>query len=503
MMSCSAQLRVRWIADFHVGMRAFDSKGSQVWKPAIRPTWKPALLFAVFVCLAAQAADERAARKGGSRQPVQASRCNDVPAHPFDLLLGRPTSNSVTLSVLCYADAEGCVAYGTQRGGLIARTPSRSFKQGQPVEILLSALQPNTRYFYQLRLARTNGPECTFHTARPPGSDFTFTVTADSHLDENTDPLVYERTLANALADAPDFHIDLGDTFMTEKHASREAATRQYLAQRYYFSQLCASAPLFLVLGNHDGEAPRGRGPEAEGLAVWSNLMRKRYFPNPVPDGFYAGDGTQHPEAGLLQDYYAWEWGDALFVVLDPFWFTQKQRGRRDNWSPTLGTEQYQWLIGTLAGSKARLKFVFIHHLVGGTDDQGRGGAEAAPFYEWGGRNADETDGFRQNRPGWAAPIHQLLLQHKVSAVFHGHDHFYAKQDLDGIVYQEVPQPGYAGNGGPPRSAAECGYVSGTILGSPGHLRVAVSPRRVKVDYLVASPGQVGAAGHSYRLEPR
>jgi hypothetical protein len=63
-----------------------------------------------------------------------------------------------------------------------------------------------------------------------------------------------------------------------------------------------------------------------------------------------------------------------------------------------------------------------------------------------------------------------------VSVVFHGHDHLYAKQDLDGVVYQEVPQPGYAGNGRPPRSAAEYGYRRGTILGSPGHLRVTVSP---------------------------
>ena len=44
-------------------------------------------------------------------------------------------------------------------------------------------------------------------------------------------------------------------------------------------------------------------------------------------------------------------------------------------------------------------------------------------------------------RPGWPAPIHQLLVQHRVSAVFHGHDHLYVNQQLDGIVYQEVPQP--------------------------------------------------------------
>jgi hypothetical protein len=68
--------------------------------------------------------------------------------------------------------------------------------------------------------------------------------------------------------------------------------------------------------------------------------MRKRYFPNPVPDSFYTGDATQHPQAGLLQDYYAWEWSDALLVVLDPYWFTQRQRGQSDNLKRTLGEGQ-------------------------------------------------------------------------------------------------------------------------------------------------------------------
>ena len=447
------------------------------------------VLLLISVTLTTQAAETKAARKGGSRQPVQTSKCNDVPAHPFDLILGRPTLNSVTVSVLSYADAEGFIAYGTQSGKLTVKTPAQPFKNGEPVEILLSALQPNTKYYYQFRSTRTNSAEFAFHTARPPGSAFTFTVTADSHLDEHTDCGLYQRTLASALADAPDFHIDLGDTFMTEKHPGRAEAAKQYLAQRYYFGQLCQSAPLFLVLGNHDGESPRGRGSDDDSLAVWSNLMRKRYFPNPVPDGFYTGDEAKHPLAGALQDYYSWSWGNTLFVVLDPFWFTQKQRGRNDNWSRTLGAEQYQWLKRTFETSHAKFKFVFIHHLVGGTDNQSRGGAEAAPFYEWGGRNPDGSNGFKQNRPDWLAPIHPLLVQNKVSAVFHGHDHFYAKQYLDGIVYQEVPQPGYEGNGKPPRSAAEYGYVSGTILGTSGHLRVSVSPEKASVDYVKSSPG--------------
>jgi predicted phosphodiesterase len=440
--------------------------------------------------------------KGHKEQPTQNSTCLDVPEHPLDIILGRPTRDSVTLSVLAYQDTEGCIAYGTERGNLPLQTPRQQLKKGEPAEILIGSLQPGTRYFYEFRARGMDPVGGAFHTRRPPGDTFTFTITADSHLDSNVSAECYQRTLANALADAPDFHVDLGDTFMSEKHDSRDTAARQYLAQRFYFGLLCRAAPLFLVLGNHDGESPRGQGGGGDELAVWSNTMRKRYFPNPEPDGFYTGDGKKHPGAGLLQDYYAWEWGDAQFIVLDPFWFTQKERGQRDNWKRTLGGEQYRWLDQTLQDSRSRFKFVFIHHLVGGLDEQCRGGSEAAPFYEWGGKNADGTDGFKEHRKGWPAPIHQLLVRNGVNIVFHGHDHLYAKQDLDGIVYQEVPQPGNSGNARTPRHAEEYGYRNGVILGGSGHMRVTVSPDKVAADYIAAVPSEKKAA-HSYTLPAR
>ena len=36
--------------------------------------------------------------------------------------------------------------------------------------------------------------------------------------------------------------------------------------------------------------------------------------------------------------------------------------------------------------------------------------------------------------------------------VFHGHDHLFVKEELDGIIYQDVPQPGHPSGG--TRSAA-------------------------------------------------
>ena len=442
----------------------------------------------------------------------------DVPAHPLDLVLCRPTKNSVTASVLAYADREGIIQYGPKAGVPIAKTAVFALKAGQPVEVLISGLQPDAQYFYRLSTRAAAAwdaePEHSFHSQRPPGSAFTFTVQADPHLDYNTEPALYLRCLENALADKPDFHIDLGDTFMTDKHRGRETAAAQYVAQRYYFGQIAHSAPLFLVLGNHDGESGRWLDGTADNMAVWSNTQRKRYFPDPVPDNFYTGNATKDPNAGLLEDYYAWEWGDALFIVLDPFWYsTGRQRGGGgggdDGWSRSLGREQYDWMAATLAKSHAKFRFVFLHHLVGGNGKDSRGGIEAAPLYEWGGHNPDGTEAFKEKRPGWPMPIHELLVKNHVNIVFHGHDHLFVKQDLDGVVYQEVPQPGHPRYDNT-RSADEYGYKNGVLLGSSGHLRVRTEGARATVDYvrsvLPADETAIrknGAVSFSYETQPR
>lgn len=416
----------------------------------------------------------------------------DVPDHPYDLVLGRPTADAATVSLLAYSDTEGYLEYGSDSEALDAATTATVFAAKQTAEIRLEGLEADTQYFYRFRMRKSGSedeygatPVYTFHTQRPPGSEFVFLMQADSHLDDNTEPALYEQSMKNMLEEKADFLVDLGDTFMTDKFAQYKDAARQYLAQRYYFGLLCHSAPLFITLGNHDGEMGRFLNGGSENMAVWSNTMRKLYYPNPLPDDFYSGNVTPDPVAGALQDYFAWHWGDALFVVLDPFWNSRAQGGNNAanaGWAWTLGQTQYEWLKQTLESSPAKFKFLFIHHLVGGGPSQ-RGGSEVASLYEWGGKNDDGSDGWAQNRRGWAAPIHKLLVDNKVSAVFHGHDHLYVKQDLDGVVYHEIPQPAFPRYDGA-NSAAEYGYKSGAILGSPGYVRVRVSPDGAKVDYV-------------------
>jgi hypothetical protein len=431
----------------------------------------------------------------GHRGPDQTNSFKvSVPEHDYDLILARPEKDSIALSVMAYRDMEGFVSYGKELEEPARLTPMQPFKAGVPAEVVIGSLEADTKYHCQFR-SRLPGrsqlaasSEFSFHTARRPGSSFTFTLTADSHLDERTSPEVYLETLANIRGDSPDFHIDLGNLFMTDKHSTRAEAAGQYLAQRFYLGQIGSSVPILLALGTHDGESSRYNDGSDDCLAVWSNLIRKRYFPNPIPDSFYTRNNAPAPFCGLLQDYYAWEWGDALFVVLDPFRYSTRQGRGDDGWGWSLGLAQYRWLEQTLGQSHAKFKFVFIHNLLFG-DQAARGGVEKASLNEWGGKNVDGTDGFKEHRPGWTLPVHQLLVRNHVAAVFKAHDNFYARQDLDGILYLMVPQPSFAGDDRI-RDLETYGYRQGTFLGNSGHVRVLVSPNKVVVDYVRSSPSR-------------
>jgi len=110
----------------------------------------------------------------------------------------------------------------------------------------------------------------------------------------------------------------------------------------------------------------------------------------------------------------------------------------------------------------------------------GRGAVEVADGYEWGGQDRRGTDVFRSKRPTWELPIHQLMVKTGVTIFFQGHDHLFARQEKDGIIYQETPNPADATYQAFNRDA----YRSGDIMPNAGHLRVTVSPQDVRVDYV-------------------
>ena len=403
------------------------------------------------------------------------------------------------------------------------------------MEILVASLSPDTGYVYRLRSrvagstdAFAAGTEHSFHTQRPRGETYSFAVQADSHQGYPGfyDDALYRTTLQNILGEQDDFMLNLGDTFSLDD-ATETAATvaQKYVNQLAVFGLAAHSTPVFLVLGNHEREegwnlAELG-SDVADTLPVLNANARKQYFVNPVPDSFYSGDtdtsgGSAYVSGDHLRgDYYAFEWGDALFVAIEPYWYSMKKPyageiggdlstapvGTRWDW--TLGQQQYQWLQQTLANSTATYKFVFAHHVAGGIDDYGRGGVLAAKYCEWGGYDTDGTTyTFDTNRPGWAMPVHQLLAQNHVSVFFHAHDHVYAQEILDGVVYQEMPMAANA-NYDTGFSTNPTDYAGTTLIPNSGHLKVTVSPTVVTVAYVRSfkpGDGTNGTISASYTL---
>lgn len=450
---------------------------------------------------------------------------------PPELILGRPTDQSITLGVR--ADAgEVYVEYGTDGGALTESTEPVSIS-AEPLKIVLAGLLPNTRYYYRV-LHRLSGEQdflpgavYRFMTQRSRGEPFTFTITSDSHQGYQFfyDEELYYITLANIRADEPDLHLDLGDAISLDNFVeTEETVAVKYLDQRRAFAEIGHSASVFLVLGNHENEEGWNlddTGDYATSLPVLGANARKKYFVNPIPDQFYTGNLddaiTEISGDHLKENYYAFEWGDALFVAIDPFWYTMRKPyaggigGERQDeevgnrWDWTLGMEQYEWLRETLESSDAKYKFVFSHQLAGGTQDYSRGGALGATFCEWGGYDTDgETWMFDVHRPDMITPIHDLMVANGVDIFFHGHDHVFVTEQRDGVIYQECPHAAND-NYGTGFGSNQQDY-EGELVENSGHVRVTVGAEEAQVEYIRAylpGDGSNGELAASYPVEAK
>jgi len=404
-------------------------------------------------------------------------------------ITGRPTDSSITVNVVPASAMTIYYEYGTASGTYTAKTEPQSASAGAPLETLIGGLQANTRYYYRINYNGVSGSERTFVTQRAPGSTFTFDIQGDSHPERNGqqfDPALYTRTLTGAASDQPDFFMTIGDDFSVDtlKDVNPDTVRALYVNQRQWLGLV--GAPVFLVNGNHEQAALANLDGTADNVAVWAQTSRNAYYPLPAPDAFYSGDPDQIQFIGELRDYYAFTWGDALFVVIDPYWHSTVtvdntfgdgkpqaggQKGKRDLWEITLGDTQYQWFRQTLKTSTAKYKFVFTHH-VNGT---GRGGIEVANSFEWG-----DSAHLAEHRPGWDKTIQQVMADTGVTIFFQGHDHIFVKQELDGVIYQTLPEPA-----NPLYSWENAdSYTSGDKFPNSGRVRVTVAPTGVTVEYV-------------------
>lgn len=305
----------------------------------------------------------------------------------------------------------------------------------------VEGLAPGVRYQYEIRGPSGEAePPLVYSgsvvTQRRANDPFVFALISDSHIGsnwafQNQGDWCTLATVARAVAQAsPDFVLNLGDMLdfhdfgFNEPPPDAVYTRRAYRNYRLLLGDMLGNSSHFPVIGNWEGE---------DGWFMPADLDRSRqqrmlYVPGPLP--------TTYPQSGSpAQDYYAFTWGDALFVVLNVMSYTPTPHllssvpdaAAPDDW--TLGAEQLDWLTRTLAAAEARWRFVFIHHAVGGA-----AGDSANSAYGRGGGRAAYV--------GEQAKVHQLMRDFGVQIFFYGHDHVFTDMSVDGIHYTE---PGSAG----------------------------------------------------------
>ena len=301
----------------------------------------------------------------------------------------------------------------------------------------------------------------------------------DDHLDD-ADQASYIRALKRAVEDGPDWHLDLGDIAMFKCYKFLyEGADKcgniangdgppnlkeyegMWAMYKPWLGEGMHDVPFIHAFGNHDGEVAMSNSDACTTDGQMAAIARTKHFPNPNPitQSFYTGDDAPNSCIGgqARGSYYEFTWGDVQFWVLDVYQEVNRKPdgvGADDAqlWTNTLGAKQYKWFADTLKASTATFRFVVTHQLLGGQCDQalgatcsmGRGGAEVAHLAEWGGHGTGgdyQFDKIRTDRTAFPKPVHQLLRDHGVQLVLHGHDHVYMKQEKDGIIYQLGPQP--------------------------------------------------------------
>jgi len=184
----------------------------------------------------------------------------------------------------------------------------------------------------------------------------------------------YRKIVSLAMERKPDFIINTGDMIAKPGNKNDWA--------NFWALSKPITVPYFLTVGNHD----------ANPKIPFSEKTYKAQVDLP---------GNEL--------YYSFVAGNSLLIVLDSYIDDQEKR--------IIG-EQFKWLETVLANSIQKHKFVFLHH----------------PLYTdlWKGHHAhDSLDRYPESRDR----LESLFAKFKVDAVFAGHEHYYQRRMVDGIVH--------------------------------------------------------------------
>jgi acid phosphatase type 7 len=232
-------------------------------------------------------------------------------------------------------------------------------------EVVLSDLEPGTKYFYRVVCTDAEGRKLeskplTFMTATGPDRAFSFTVVGDTQ----RNPTITAKVAKLMWERRPNFVVHVGDV------VDDGAAKWQWTGDLFKpCSELFGRVAVFPCIGNHEK----------------NHAHYYKYFSLPKPEY-----------------YYSFKYGNAEFFVLDT------NTGR----DLTEKGEQYKWLDKALAASEAKWKVCYHHHPPYSSDDDDYGNSWKGP-----------TSSGDVRVRGFVG----LYEKYNVDVVFNGHIHVYER----------------------------------------------------------------------------
>lgn len=283
------------------------------------------------------------------------------------------TPTSVTIMAECNNTSQVRVLYGENENMEMNRSttfyePTETTPETFVHRIQLEGLKPNTKYYYKVIQDGVDTYTKTFKT--PPATGLLKVAVMG---DGRSQPNVFGEISAQVRATKPDFVIMTGDLCFDSKYKSFKD---EFFVPE--FLNLGSSYCFFNAVGNHEGFSKNTKA------------------------------FTQAPlSASGRQDYYSFEIGDALFIILSTETSCKK------------GTPQYAFLEKELKQTTKKWKIVAFH------------------------KSAYVGGGHNEYKP-MVKVSEELFEKYKVNLVLNGHSHFYQRNEVKGITHLTL-----AGGGAP------------------------------------------------------
>ncbi|MBI1287323.1 MAG: metallophosphoesterase [Flavobacteriales bacterium] len=317
-------------------------------------------------------------------------------------------TDKVTVCLRTDNEAQPTVFYGSDRAALT--DSAKASKAGTDLEIDITGLQPNAKYYYEIRvdgnvlLPASDDLFFRTHPTSTEGMTVRGWVLGDCGT-ANDDQRAVRDAYYNYIGSEPtDMMLFLGDNAY---HRGTDKEYQGALFEDMYENRL-KNTIAWSCIGNHDGYSAKSETQSGPYYDIF-------HFPTKAECG-----GT--PSG--TEAYYSFDYGDVHFISLDSH---QSDR--------SVGGAMYTWAENDLANTSAKWLIVFWHH----------------PAYSMGSHNSDKEKRLVEMRQNFVP----LMEKYGVDVIFSGHSHSYERSymlhghygDSDSFDKEKMTVSNGSGNG--------------------------------------------------------